>query len=104
MYIRLYKENREWQECFSNSVNCLKTCDFQSDIIEDSGYKGPQDFLFFQAISGYQFGRFDEVKKVIVELVESYWVDMSYEQRKSVKSHIILLGMVPDWMKKIINC
>jgi tetratricopeptide (TPR) repeat protein len=102
LYIRLYKENGEWQECFSHSVNCLRTCNFEFDIIEGLGYLGYQDFLLFKMISGYHAGRFEESKKAVIAIAESYWDPLSEEQSQLVYSYIKLHRMAPSWLEKII--
>jgi len=102
LYIRLYKESAEWQECFSHSINCLRTCNFDLDVMKGFEYRGLQDFLLFKMISGYHIGRFDESKKAVITIAESYWDLLSAEQSRLVYSHIKLNRMAPPWLEKII--
>jgi hypothetical protein len=104
MYVKMYEENRDWQECLSNSISCLRNCEFENRPLSGTGYRGSFNFLLTKMTSAYFVGRFEESKSALIEIANGHWHDLNYDERQIVKSYIALLNLAPEWMKKIINC
>lgn len=66
-------------ECYTLSSIALKNCNFESTPLRhDVGYPGKYAILFERSVSAYWWGKWQESKSIICDLIENYNVDQDH--------------------------
>jgi GR25 family glycosyltransferase involved in LPS biosynthesis len=78
---RYAAKNEWWQDCYSTSELCLLNCDFNlSPLRTDVEYSGKCGLLFQKAISGWWWGKVEESKSLLIEILNNYQLNESDRQ------------------------
>jgi hypothetical protein len=81
-----------WQDCYSSSELGLLHCDFNLPSLRtDVEYPGKQGLLFHKAISGWWWGKVEESRSLLFEILKTY--DLTEENKSIVKNNLRLMGI-----------
>lgn len=72
-----FAERREWwQDCYSTADLSLRNCDFDSEPLKtDVEYPGKQSLMFIKAKSGWWWGKSEESRKLLNDILDNYELD-----------------------------
>lgn len=72
--LALFAEKRDWwQDCYSTASICLQYCDFNGPSLRtDVKYPGKYGLLFLKAISGWWWGKGEEARSLLNEMISDY--------------------------------
>jgi FkbM family methyltransferase len=98
-----FAEKREWwQDCYMNADLALKCCNFDcSPLRTDIGYPGKYGLLFEKAISGWWWGKSDECKSLLQEILENY--ELSEQDYLIISNNAKKIGMEISQNKKNVE-
>ena len=72
-----FAERREWwQDCYSTADLSLRNCDFDLEPLKtDVEYPGKQSLMFIKAKSGWWWGKGEESRKLLSDILDNYDLD-----------------------------
>lgn len=75
--LAVFSEKREWwQDCYSTADLCLRYCDFDLPSLKTNvNYPGKHGLLFMKALSGWWWGKGNESRKLLQEILSNYNLD-----------------------------
>ena len=88
-----FAERREWwQDCYSTCELALLHCDFDlPSLITDVEYPGKQGLLFEKAMSGWWWGKVDESRDILTQMLKDY--DLAESDKKMVIDSLASMGV-----------
>jgi hypothetical protein len=88
---RFAQRKEWWQDCYVNSDLCLRYCDFNvKPLRTDVEYPGKYGLLFEKAISGWWWGKVDESRSLLKEILTDY--NINQDDYKTVHNKLIEIG------------
>lgn len=88
------EKNEWWQDCYLNADLALRYCNFDCPpLLTDIGYPGKHGLLFEKAISGWWWGKSNECKSILLDILENY--EISEEDRRVIGNTITKMGGTP---------
>jgi N-terminal domain of galactosyltransferase/Glycosyltransferase family 25 (LPS biosynthesis protein)/Methyltransferase FkbM domain len=98
-----FAEKREWwQDCYMNADLALRYCNFDcSPLQTDIGYPGKYGLLFEKAISGWWWGKSEECKSLLREILENY--ELSEQDYLIISNNAKKIGMEISQNKKNVE-
>lgn len=90
----IYKKDEDWQNCYTYANRGLNL-DPVVDI--DIGeYPGLWVLMFEKSIAAWHWGKCDESRKILWDLVDNYWEKLDDIHKKSVEKNISMMGLGPN--------
>ena len=88
-----YAQNNEWwQDCYSTSELALIHCDFDLPSLRtDVEYPGKHGLLFEKAVSGWWWGKVDESRSLLIEIMENY--NVSDQDKEILLNNLKKMGI-----------
>ena len=70
---RFARRKEWWQDCYVNADLCLRFCDFSvKPLRTDVEYPGKHGLLFEKSVSGWWWGKSDESRSLLQEILINY--------------------------------
>lgn len=84
-----FAERRQWwQDCYIYAKRAIDTCDFDCKPLRTNvEYPGKYGLLFERSIAAWWWGKVDECKELLIDLIQNY--DMSSEYVKAVNENLV---------------
>jgi FkbM family methyltransferase len=81
-----------WQDCYSNSELGLLHCDFNLPSLRSNvEYPGKYGFLFQKAISGWWWGKVEESRSLLFDILKNY--EVSESDRETIINNLKKMGI-----------
>lgn len=90
----IYEKDGDWQNCYTYSNRGLNL-----DPVVDIGieeYQGLWLLMFQKSIAAWHWGKCDESRKILWDLVDNYWEKLDDIHKKSVEKNISMIGLGPN--------
>jgi len=91
-----YAQRKEWwQDCYSTSELALINCDFNLPPLRtDVEYPGVHGILFEKGISGWWWGKVEESRSILIDILENY--NVSDADRQILITNLEKMGVNMD--------
>jgi FkbM family methyltransferase len=101
---RFHERREQWQDAYIISSQGLILSDFELEpLISNVDYPGKYGLLYEKAISSYWWGKTEESKNLLIEIIENY-SDVRADYLKSIHDNLEKIGVsIPSVKKESIE-
>jgi predicted O-methyltransferase YrrM/tRNA G46 methylase TrmB len=94
---KYFEKKEDWLHCYMFADLGVQIAnEINSPLQTNVGYPGKYGLLFQKVVSGWWWGKAQECRDILKDLVENYWDNMPEEYRKSVENNYSRLGCTKD--------
>ena len=91
----LYENNQDWQNCYTYSNLGLPSYNQELESIDILEYPGKYSLIFQKAISGWWWGKGNECRGLLWNLVDDYWDELNELFKSLIETNISKIGAGP---------
>jgi len=94
---KYFEKKEDWLRCYMFADLGVQVAEHNNNSLQtDVGYHGKYALLFQKVVSGWWWGKAQECRDILRDLVDNYWDEMPEDYQNSVENNFSRLGLTKD--------
>ena len=94
---KYFEKKEDWMHSYMFADLGIQVAEHNNNSLQtDVGYPGKYALLFQKVVSGWWWGKAEECRNILKDLVDNYWDEMTEDYQNSVENNFSRLGLTKD--------